>query len=132
MEMPYEPYVYIVTKVKGSTIHARRVNDWKTKCRDASKVKPLRTARMTEIQQETITIKVPPSYQVTTSQITYKKNDGSNSNNEPLNQNEEQPITVIQNTTEVQVRIDENDPRPRRSERQNKSIYDGKYKGYVK
>ena len=87
---------------------------------------------MTEIQQETITIKVPPSYQVTTSQITYKKNDGSNSNNEPLNQNEEQPITVIQNTTEVQVRIDENDPRPRRSERQNKSIYDGKYKGYVK
>ena len=66
------------------------------------------------------------------SQITSKTNDGSNSNNEPLNQNEEQPITVIQNTTEVQVRIDENDPRPRRSERQNKSIYDGKYKGYVK
>ena len=43
-ETPFEPYVYIATKVIGSTIHAKRVNDQKTVCRDASKFKPLRPA----------------------------------------------------------------------------------------
>ena len=39
----FEPYIYIATKVIGSTIHAKRVNDGKTVCQDASKFKPLRT-----------------------------------------------------------------------------------------
>lgn len=43
-ETPFEPYVYIATKVIGSTIHAKRVNDQKTECGDASKFKLLRTA----------------------------------------------------------------------------------------
>ena len=29
-ETPFEPYVYVATKVTSSTIHARRVNDGKT------------------------------------------------------------------------------------------------------
>ena len=36
-ETPFEPYVYIATKVIGSTIHAKRVNDQKTECGDPSK-----------------------------------------------------------------------------------------------
>lgn len=42
-DTPFEPYIYIATKVIGSTIHARRANDGKTVCRDASKFKLLRT-----------------------------------------------------------------------------------------
>ena len=45
IETPYEPFIYIVTRVKGSTIHARRLKDGKTVCRDASRIKPLKTGK---------------------------------------------------------------------------------------
>ena len=64
---PYEPYIYIVTSVKESTIRARRVKDGKEKCRDASKVKPLRTARLSNVNDETANVKVPSNYKSTTS-----------------------------------------------------------------
>ncbi len=48
----YEPYIHIVTSIKESTIYAKRVKDGKVKCRDASKVKPLRTTRLAEINDE--------------------------------------------------------------------------------
>ena len=32
-ETPYEPYIYVITKIKGSMVTAKRMNDEKTKCR---------------------------------------------------------------------------------------------------
>ena len=43
VQTPYEPFIYIVTGVKGSTIYAKRLKDGKTTCRDASRIKPLKT-----------------------------------------------------------------------------------------
>ena len=43
-ETPFESYVYIATKIVGSTIRARRANDGETVCRDEPKFKLLRTA----------------------------------------------------------------------------------------
>ena len=40
-QTPYEPYVYIITEVKGSQIIAKREKDDRTIRRDASKFKPL-------------------------------------------------------------------------------------------
>lgn len=37
----YKSYSYIITSVRGSTIHAKRIEDGRTICRDASKVKKL-------------------------------------------------------------------------------------------
>ena len=45
-ETPFEPHIYIITEIKSSTIHAKRLNDGKTFCRDASKFKLLRTAKL--------------------------------------------------------------------------------------
>ena len=50
-ETPFEPYIYIITEIRGSTIHAKRVNDGKTICRDTSKVKLLRTAKISAPDQ---------------------------------------------------------------------------------
>ncbi|CAB4036587.1 Hypothetical predicted protein [Paramuricea clavata] len=75
---PYEPYIYVVTSIKGSTIRARRVKDGKVKCRDASKVKPLRTAQLSKANDETASVKVPSSYQATTSGTTFQDTDSSN------------------------------------------------------
>ncbi|CAB4011572.1 Hypothetical predicted protein [Paramuricea clavata] len=75
---PYEPYIYVVTSIKGSTIRARRVMDGKVKCRDASKVKPLRTAQLSKANDETASVKVPSSYQATTSRTTFQDTDSSN------------------------------------------------------
>ncbi|CAB4040885.1 Transposon Tf2-9 poly [Paramuricea clavata] len=63
---------------RGSTIRARRVKDGKVKCRDASKVKPLRTAQLSKANDETASVKVPSSYQATTSRTTSQDTDGSN------------------------------------------------------
>ena len=40
-QTPYEPYVYLITQVKGSQIEAVRVKDERKICRDASKFKSL-------------------------------------------------------------------------------------------
>ena len=64
-ETPFEPYIYIATKVIGSTIHARRASDGKTVCQDASKFKLLRTtyipARDNQRKTPTVRPVVPPS-----------------------------------------------------------------------
>ena len=63
-ETTYEPHIYIVTQVKGSTIQARRLSDGKNICRDASKFKPLKTNntsindKETRMQQQT---QIPPA-----------------------------------------------------------------------
>ena len=64
-ETPFEPHIYIITKIIGSTIQARRANDQKTVCRDASKFKLLRTDDFPteDKERETSTIQVvPPTY----------------------------------------------------------------------
>ena len=48
-QRPYEPYIYIITYIKGSEIQAKRIKDERTICRDASKFKPLRHVK---VQQE--------------------------------------------------------------------------------
>ena len=62
-DTPFEPYIYIATKVIGSTIHARRVSDGKTVCRDASKFKLLRTIPARDKQKKPPTARpvVPPA-----------------------------------------------------------------------
>ena len=47
-QTPYEPYVYVVTEIKGSQIHAKRSKDERKICRDASKFRLLRTAKPNE------------------------------------------------------------------------------------
>ncbi|KAL9987542.1 hypothetical protein ACROYT_G001867 [Oculina patagonica] len=64
-QTPYEPHVYLVTKVKGSTIFARRLSDGKAICRDASRVKALKTNTMGTNDEETSKPQsnpVPPAY----------------------------------------------------------------------
>ena len=119
---PYEPYIYIVTSVKRSTIRARRVKDGKEKCRDASKVKPLRTARLSNVNDETANVKVPSSYKSTTSTMIHQDMDGSNEGN-TLNETA---------TMTTETRDTTNGSRLRRSERLKKSTYLGKYKDYIK
>ena len=119
---PYEPYIYIVISVKGSTIRARRVKDGKEKCRDASKVKPLRTARLLNVNDETANVKVPSGYKSTTSTMIHQDMDGSNVGN-TLNETA---------TMTTETRDTTNGSRLRRSERLKKSTYLGKYKDYIK
>ena len=45
-QTPYEPYIYIITYIKGSQIEAKRIKDERTICRDASKFKPLRHVKV--------------------------------------------------------------------------------------
>ena len=126
---PYEPYIYVVTSIKGSTIRARRVKDGKVKCRDASKVKPLRTAQLSKANDETTSVKVPSSYRATTSRTTSQDTDGSNirdTTSETIDTTSETTAT----TSETIDTTSENNLR--RSERLKKSSYQGKYKDYIK
>jgi hypothetical protein len=47
-QTPYEPYIYVVTEIKGSQINAKRIKDGRKICRDASKFKHLRTTKPNE------------------------------------------------------------------------------------
>ena len=107
-----------MTSIKGSTIRARRVKDGKVKCRDASKVKPLRTAQLSEVNDETGSVKVPSGYNSTTSMMRPEDTDG---------RNKRDAINEAENTTS------ETDDTMsgswlRRSERIKTSSYQGKYK----
>ena len=65
-ETPYEPHIYVVTQVKGSTIITKRLTDGKRICRDKSKFRRLKSrANNTDpnererVQHQT---QVPPAY----------------------------------------------------------------------
>ena len=60
-ETPYEPYIYVITKIKGSMVTAKRMNDEKTKCRDISRFKHLKTDRHPEEKERNQEILVPPT-----------------------------------------------------------------------
>lgn len=84
-DTPFEPYIYMATKVIGSTIHALRVNDGKTVCQDASKFKPLRTTYIParEKQRKTPTARpvVPPAAKCQAAPATAQENNTSSSTN---------------------------------------------------
>lgn len=120
-ETPYEPHIYTVICIKGSTIIARRNKDGKTTCRDASKVKHLRTDQLQERQhhQQREHVEIPSTYKAKTSTIT---DEGSSRGNE---------ITPTEVTAETPV-VTSNDTILRRSQRSKKSTYESIYKNFVK
>ena len=117
-DTPFEPYIYIATKVIGSTIHARRTSDGKTVCRDASKFKLLRTAYVPARDKKTNPVRpvVPPAVTQETTPVAA-------------------PIAT-QGIVTPQVPIEAtptNQTLPlRRSQRQTKSTFDGHLKDYAK
>ena len=107
-ETPYQPHIYLVTKVKGSTIYARRLSDGKTICQDASRFKLLKTdttstndeeARMPKLTQ------IPPAYSSQQPEIATQRNDAA-SNHE--NNSQAAP-----------------EPQLRRSNRTHRSVFEG-------
>ena len=62
-QTPYEPNVYIVTTIKGSMVTAKRVKDEKTKCRDISRFKLLKTLKHPTTDDQPIppTVTIPPA-----------------------------------------------------------------------
>jgi len=125
---PFEPYIFIATKVIGSTIHARRTSDGKTVCRDASKFKLLRTtyipARDNQWKTPTVRPVVPPAAKCQAA---------------PATTQETTPVAApiaTQGIVTRQVPIEAtptNQPLPlRRSQRQTKSTFDGHLKDYTK
>ena len=125
-DTPFEPYIYIATKVIGSTIHARRTSDGKTVCRDASKFKLLRTAYTPARVKKTPTVRpvVPPAAKCQAA---------------PAVTQETTPVAApiaTQGIVTRQVPIEAtptNQTLPlRRSQRQSKSTFDGHLKDYTK
>ena len=58
-QTPYEPYIYIITYIKGSQTEAKRIKDERTICRDASKFKPLRHVKVQQDKPDIPPAKVP-------------------------------------------------------------------------
>ena len=58
-QTPYEPYIYIITYIKGSQIQAKRIKDERTICRDASKFKPLRHVKVQQDKPDIPLVKIP-------------------------------------------------------------------------
>ena len=129
-DTPFEPYIFIATKVIGSTIHARRVKDGKTVCRDASKFKLLRTTYIPagDQQRKTPTARpvVPPAA---------KRRQAA-----PAPAQKTTPV-VAPTATQVPIATQQvpieatptNQTLPlRRSQRQTTSTFDGHLKDYTK
>ena len=102
-QTPYEPYIYIITHIKGSQIDAKRIKDERTICRDASiKFKPLRHIKVQQDKPDIPPAKVPSV---------------PNTVEEPKETTE----TVVKPTpAETAPATSNHVPRPRRSERLKK------------
>ena len=107
-ETPYEPHIYLVTQVKGSTICARRPSDGKTIWQDASRFKLLKTdtkstndeeARMPQLTQ------IPPAYSSQQPEIAAQRDDAAG--------NHEDNIQAAP------------EPHLRRSNRTHRSVFEG-------
>ena len=51
-ETPYKQYIYVITKIKGTMVTAKRMKDGKTKCRDISRFKRLKMYKYPEEEQQ--------------------------------------------------------------------------------
>ena len=132
-QTPYEPYIYIVTQVKGSQISAKRVKDERIICRDASKFKLLRMGKTClEDKDNPQTRHAHPSVpervadQLETAQV---------GTAEPLQAPAEE--TVPTDTAEPPQEPTEEDPEPprivvlpRRSERLKRSTFETQFKDF--
>ena len=126
-DTPFEPYIYIATKVIGSTIHARRVSDGKTVCRDASKFKLLRTtyipARDKQRKPPTARPVVPPAAK-------YQATPAATQETTPV----AAPIAtrgIVTQLVPMEATPTNQTPPLRRSHRQTKSTFDGHLKDYT-
>ena len=134
-DTPFEPYIYIATKVIGSTIHARRVKDGKTVCRDASKFKLLRTTYIPARDQQR---KTPAARPVVPPAAKRQAAPAAAQETTPVAAptttqgiaNQQVPIATRQVPIEA---TPTNQPLPlRRSQRQTTSTFDGHLKDYTK
>ena len=127
-DTPFEPYIYIATKVIGSTIHARRASDGKRVCRDVSKFKLLRTtcilAENKQRKAPTVRPVVPPAAKCQAA---------------PAATQETTPVAAPIATQGIATRQVPIEATPanqtislRRSQRQTKSTFDGHLKDYIK
>ena len=119
-ETPFEPHIYIITGIKGSTIYARRLNDGKTTCRDASRFKRLKTATVNhEDDDETPGDTTPQQIQIPHSCSAQSINkEKTHHTGEVVDQQEN-----VQTTTETQ---------PRRSTRTRTSVFDRHFKDFTR
>ena len=110
-ETTYEPHIYIVTQIKGSTIFARRLSDGKGTCRDSSKFKLLKRAQEERNANEDTSTKksaVPPAY------------DG------------QQVQQVERETSQQATTAASQEPGVRRSARNRTSVFQGHLKDFQK
>ena len=108
-QTPYEPHIYIITEIKGSTVKARRIGNGQTICRDASRVKQLKSASATQTdpegnETEGPRAQVPPCY------------DSNTNQDEPAIQ---------------QVECTRQTAQPRRSRRKHISVFDNRLRDFT-
>ncbi|XP_028417972.1 uncharacterized protein K02A2.6-like [Dendronephthya gigantea] len=124
-ETIYEPYIYIITDIKGSTIFARRITDGKTVCRDSSRFKRLNgrsdkdkeEKKMEELKKGES--QVPPSFTLRDKKII---------NNE---ENEDQELINNEVRYDVEDTNQEVNPPIRRSTRKRISIFEKQLRDYT-
>jgi hypothetical protein len=123
-ETIYEPYIYIITDIKGSTIFGRRISDGKTICRDSSRVKRLNGRNdKDEEEEKTEELKrgesqVPPSFSL---------NDRTTINNVDF---EDQESTDNAVRHDVEDSNQEVNPPIRRSTRKRISVFEKQLRDY--
>ena len=114
-QTPYEPYIYLITRVNGSQIEATRIKDERKICRDASKFKQLNTIKPATQEKEVI-VQAKPVVPFSAASLQQQ-----NPEQQQIQPNQEQRQ---QEQEQVQ-------PTLRRSERQRTSTREGKYKDYT-
>ena len=132
-QTPYEPYIYIVTQVKGSQIRAKRVKDERIICRDASKFKLLRMGKTClEDKDNPQTRHAHPSVP---ERVADQLEIAQVGTAEPLQSPAEE--TVPTDTAEPPQEPTEEDPEPprvvvlpRRSERLKRSTFETQFKDF--
>ena len=107
-ETPYEPHIYVVTQVKGSTIIAKRLTDGKSICRDKSKFRRLKsnTSNTDSNERETGTqpqTQIPPAYlpqppAIAAQRVDAASNDAEHNQAapEPLRRSNRRPRSVFE------------------------------------
>ena len=108
-ETPYDPHIYVVTQVKGSTIIAKRLTDGKRICRDKSKFRRLKSRANNTDPNERERVKhqtqVPPAYAQQPPAVAAQRDDAAGNDAE---HNQAAP-----------------EPQLRRSNRRPRSVFEG-------
>ena len=117
-ETSYEQYLYVITKIKGAMVTAKRMMDGKTKCKDISRFKRLKMDKYPEEEQrrnpETL---VPPAPERHINPDQQERLDGD-TESEPLREPLREPPR-------------EPPQEPRRSKRKRISTFEKHFKEYT-